>query len=106
MPKFLVQVQYTPDGTKGVLKDGGSGRRKAVEEFLTSLGGRLESFYFVLGEDDAILIIELPDVESALAVAMSVRASGAIRSRMTQLIALEDVDRAAALHAQFRPPGA
>ena len=105
MPKFLVQVKYTADGTRGVLKDGGTGRREAVEKFLTSLGGSLECFYFCLGEDDAVLIIELPNVESALAVAMSVRASGAINSRMTQLLALEDVDRAAALHPHFLPPG-
>jgi uncharacterized protein with GYD domain len=106
MPKFLVQVKYTADGTKGVLKDGGSGRRKAVEEFMTSLGGTLDAFYFTLGEHDAVLIVDLPDTESALAVAMSVRASGAIHSWMTPLIPLDEVDRAVALHARYHPPGA
>jgi len=105
MQKFLVQVKYTADGTKGVLKDGGSGRRAAVEEFMASLGGKLEAFYFALGEDDAFLIVDLPDTQSALAVAMSVRASGAIHSKMTPLIPLEEVDRAVELHARYRPPG-
>jgi uncharacterized protein with GYD domain len=106
MPKFLVQVKYTSEGTKGVLKEGGSGRRQAVEAFMTAMGGTLDAFYFTLGEHDAILIVDLPDAESALAVAMSVRASGAIHSWMTPLIPLDEVDRAVALHAQYRPPGA
>jgi uncharacterized protein with GYD domain len=105
MPKFLVQVRYTAEGTKGVLKDGGSGRRKSVEDFMTSMGGSLEAFYFTLGEDDAVLIIDTPHTESALAVAMSVRASGAIHSKMTRLIPLEEVDAAIALHARYHPPG-
>jgi uncharacterized protein with GYD domain len=105
MAKFLVQVRYTADGTKGVLKEGGTGRRKVVEEFTAAMGGSLDAFYFMLGEDDAVLIIDLPTTESALAVAMSVRASGAIVSRMTPLISLEDVDLAVGLHAQYRPPG-
>jgi uncharacterized protein with GYD domain len=105
MPKFLVQVKYTAEGTKGVLKDGGSGRRKAVADFIASLKGRLEEFYFTFGEDDAILIIDLPDAESALAVAMSVRASGAIHSKMIPLLPVEEIDRAIQLHANYRPPG-
>jgi uncharacterized protein with GYD domain len=105
MPKFLVQVKYTAEGTKGVLKDGGSGRRKAVAEFIASLKGRLEEFYFTFGEDDAILIVDLPDAEAALAVAMSVRASGAIHSKMTPLLPVEEIDRAVERHVHYRPPG-
>jgi uncharacterized protein with GYD domain len=105
MPKFLVQVKYTAEGTQGVLNEGGSGRRKAVTEFMAALNGRLEEFYFTFGEDDAILIIDLPDAESALAVAMSVRASGAIHSKMTPLLPVEEIDRAIQLHAKYRPPG-
>ena len=105
MPKFLVQVKYTPEGAKGVLKDGGSGRRKAVETLMASLGGTLEAFYFTFGEDDAILIIDLPNAETALAIAMTVRASGAIQSGMTPLMPVEEVDRAIERRVAFHPPG-
>ena len=105
MPKFLVRVTYTPEGTKGVLKDGGSGRRKAVETLLAALDGTLEAFYFTFGADDAILIIDLPSAETALAVAMTVRASGAIQSGMTPLMPVEEVDRAIAMRVPFHPPG-
>ena len=105
MPKFLVRAQYTPEGAKGVLKDGGSGRKKAVEALLASLGGTLESFYFTFGAEDAILIMDVPSAETALAIAMTVRASGAIASGMTPLMPVEEVDRAAALRIPFHPPG-
>ena len=30
MPKYLMEVSYTSEGAKGVLKDGGSKRREAA----------------------------------------------------------------------------
>jgi hypothetical protein len=43
MPKYLVQVSYTADATKALVKGGGSKRRTEVEEFVRSAGGRLEA---------------------------------------------------------------
>jgi uncharacterized protein with GYD domain len=106
MPKFLVHATYTAEGAKGVLKEGGSGRREAVEKLLASVGGKLDAFYFTFGDDDAILIVDLPDNEAALAVGMAVGASGAVRSRTTVLIPIDEVDRAAKRQLAFRPPGA
>lgn len=105
MPKFLVQAKYTAEGTRGLLKDGATGRRKAVEELLASVGGKLDEFYFTYGDDDAILIIDLQNADDALSIAVTVRASGMIQSKMTPLISLDDVDRAIQRHVSFRPPG-
>jgi uncharacterized protein with GYD domain len=106
MPKFLVQASYTVQGTTGLLKSSGSQRRKAVEELVGSLGGRLESFYFTFGDDDAILIIDLPDYESALSISLAVRASGMVQSKMTLLVPIDEVDAAIKKHhAAYRPPG-
>jgi uncharacterized protein with GYD domain len=93
MPKFLVHAAYTAEGARGILKGGGSARRKAVEELLASVGGKLEAFYFSFGDEDAILIVDLPDNEAALSIGMAVSASGAVRSRATVLIPIEEVDR-------------
>ena len=32
MPKYLIQGAYSPQGLKGVLKEGGSKRREAAEQ--------------------------------------------------------------------------
>jgi uncharacterized protein with GYD domain len=106
MAKFLVEVSYTVEGTKGLLASGGTARRAAVEELLAPLGGTLEAFYFTFGGDDAILIIDVPSDEVALSIAMTVRASGMIASKMTPLIPIEEVDRATKRQVHFRPPGA
>ena len=53
MPKFLLAANYTLDGIKGVRSAGGSARRDAVAQVAESVGGRLESFHFALGERDA-----------------------------------------------------
>lgn len=107
MPKFLVQASYTPQGTTGLLKSSGSERRKAVEDLVGSLGGSVEAFYFTFGDDDAILIIDLPDYEAALSIGFAVRATGMVQSKTTLLAPIEDVDRAIKRHhAVYRPPGA
>lgn len=105
MPKFLITASYTAEGAKGILKSGGTARRKAVEELLASVGGTLEAFYFAFGEEDAVLIIDLPDAASASAIAMAVNASGTVKSRTTVLIPVEEVDQAAKREVHFRPPG-
>jgi uncharacterized protein with GYD domain len=105
MPKFLVHASYTAEGTKGLLTGGGSARRKAVEELLASLGGKLEAFYFTFGEEDAILIVDLPDNEAALSVGFAVRASGMVQSKTTVLIPIDEVDRAVKRQVHYRPPG-
>jgi uncharacterized protein with GYD domain len=103
--KFLVQARYTADGTKGLLKEGAIARRKAVEELMTSVGGKVEEFYFTFGVDDAILIVDLPNEETALAIAATVRASGMIQSTMTRLIPVAELERALEQHVKFRAPG-
>ncbi len=106
MPKFLVSAKYTADGTAGLLKSSASARRKAVDELVTSLGGKLDEFYFTFGSDDAIIIIDLPNAETALSVAFAVRASGMVQSTTTPLITVEEADRAVEHHVKYRPPGA
>jgi hypothetical protein len=47
------------------MKEGGTARRKHMEQMLKSLGGRLEAFYFAFGENDAYVITEGPDHRSS-----------------------------------------
>jgi uncharacterized protein with GYD domain len=105
MPKYLVHATYTADGAKGLLKSGGTARRKAVEALLASVNGKLEAFYFTFGDEDAILIIDLPDHVAVTAIGITVAASGAIRTRSTVLISPEEVDQAVKRVIDFHPPG-
>jgi uncharacterized protein with GYD domain len=105
MPKYLFEVDYTTEGTKGLLKDGGSKRRAAVEKSVESLGGKLEAFYFTFGTRDAVVIAELPDNVSAVAISLAVSATGAVAYKTTPLITPAEVDQATKKKVGYKPPG-
>ena len=106
MPKFMFEVSYTQDGVRGVQREGGTSRREAVVKVAESLGGKLESFYFAFGDHDVVTVVDLPDNESAAAVALAVNASGAAVTKGTVLLTPDEVDAAAKRSVQYRPPGA
>lgn len=106
MAKYLWQVSYSVDGVKGVLKEGGTGRIEAVEKLLAGLGGKLEAAYFAFGEDDVYLIVDLPDNVAGAAVSLTVAAAGAARVKTIVLLTPEEIDRAAQMSVDYRPPGA
>jgi uncharacterized protein with GYD domain len=105
MAKYLAKASYTAQGTKGLLKDGGSRRRAAVKNTVRRLGGRLEAFYYTFGDSDAIIILDLPDAASAAALSMATAASGAVRISTTPLITPEDIDKACRKHVTYKAPG-
>ncbi len=106
MPKFMIVGSYTAEGTKGLLKDGGSGRRTAIEKLAKSAGGKIESIYFAFGEEDVFVIGDFPDNASAAAVSLAVGASGAVRARTVPLLTIEEIDVASRKSVDYRKPGA
>jgi len=105
MAKFLWQVSYTTQGAQGLQKDGGSARRAAVQRLVEQAGGKLESFYFALGEADVYVIADLPDAKTATAVSLAVNAAGAARLRTVLLVTPEEMDAAARQTLDYRAPG-
>lgn len=105
MPKYLLQVNYTAEGTRGLIKDGGTTRRKAAQAAAESVGGRLESFYFTFGEFDSFVIADLPDNASVAALSLAVAASGGATGRTTVLLTPEEMDQATRKTPLYKPPG-
>ena len=106
MAKFLISASYTAEGTKGLLKDGGSGRRAAVQKALDALGGKLDSFHFAFGKTDAYVICEVPDTVSGIALSLAVNGSGVVHATTTPLITVEEMDAACKKSTAYRAPGA
>jgi uncharacterized protein with GYD domain len=104
--KYMIKVSYLPEGARGLLKDGGTARRAVVEKSTAGLGGKVEAFYYAFGEDDAYVIVDVPDSTSALALALAVNASGAIRLKTIPLITCEEMDAACHKTVVYRAPGA
>jgi uncharacterized protein with GYD domain len=89
VPKYLVQANYVGEGLTGLLKEGGSGRREAIEKLFESVGGKPEAFYFAFGDTDVFVIADVPDNVSAAALSMTVNASGAVTAKVTPLLTAE-----------------
>ncbi len=105
MPRFLFQASYTVEGVKGLLSEGGTRRKATVQQAVEAMGGSLETFDYAFGSDDVFAIVNLPDAESAAALALTIVASGLVNIQTTVLISPEQVDEAAKKTVIYRPPG-
>lgn len=94
MPKFLFEATYTTDGVRSLIKDSAAGRRQANEKLLESVDGKLEAFFYAMGDRDVIAIVDLPNAEAAAAISFVGMASGLSRVRTTPLLTVEEIDRA------------
>ena len=105
MPKYLIEASYAAEGVKGIAQKGGSARRESVGQLIASMGGKLESFYFAFGDADVYAIAELPSDEAATALALSINQSAATTIKTVVLLTPEQVDTAAGMVPDYKPPG-
>ena len=105
MAKFLTLGNYTNEGLKGLLKEGGSARRKAVEDAVKAMGGRVEAFYFAFGDADVVAISDVPDNVTAAALAIGISATGTVNVKTVVLMTAEEVDQATKKTLSFRAAG-
>lgn len=106
MAKYLLTVNYTPDAMKGVLAEGGTSRKAAVEALAASIGATVESVHFSFGHSDIVIIVDDADDAGIAAVAMTVMASGVAQSYLAiPLLTAAQVDDAAKMSPAYRPPG-
>ena len=105
MANYLVTASYSPDGIKGLLKSGGTARVDAVKKAVEGLGGKLRSFHFAFGGEDAYVIVELPDNIAAAALGLAVSAAGLAAVKTVVLLTAAEVDEAAKRQVAYTPPG-
>ena len=105
MPKYLLEVNYTLEGVRGVVAKGGTARRSAAEAAAKSLGGNLDSFYFAFGGTDVVTVADLPDNTAAAALALAVTAGGGATVRTVVLLTADEIDAAAEKTVKYTPPG-
>ncbi|MBV9579133.1 MAG: GYD domain-containing protein [Chloroflexi bacterium] len=110
MPKYAYVFSLTSDAISHFI-DNPSDRAAAVRQLVEPVGGRVDGYYFMFGQDDGIVIVDLPDSRTAAAISLAVSSTGAFsRLRTHELIPAEDITSvlAAAKSARsgYRAPGA
>jgi uncharacterized protein with GYD domain len=103
--KYLVRANYVGEGIKGLMAEGGTKRRDAVQASLESVGATMECFYFAFGDVDVFGIGDFPDAASATAWSLMVNSTGAVSLHLVPLMTPEDLDAAAAKTPSYRAPG-
>ena len=106
MSKYMIKASYSSDGIKGVMAKGGTARKEAIEQLVAGVGGSMESLYFAFGGDDIYVIVDAPSHEAMAAVAGTVTSTGALSDYQTiVLLTADQLDEAAKLSVDYRPPG-
>ena len=77
MPKYICFFSYTRDAAKAMIEKP-TDRAAAARALVESVGGKLESFYWMHGPHDGFFIADYKDGMSAAAVAAAAGSSGAI----------------------------
>jgi uncharacterized protein with GYD domain len=108
MPFYMFQGRYTAEALKAMVKTP-QDREKAARALIKSVGGKLHSMYFCMGNEDFVAILEGPDDKTAAAASFAIGASGAFSGGattklMTTKEAMEAMKMAQKAAASYKPP--
>ncbi len=109
MAKYAVIGGYTSEAWAKMIENPGD-RVAAIRKTAEAVGCKLESFYWSLGDDDYLGIVDAPDDISVGAFSVAVGSSGSLRNlRTIKLIAPEDgrklLEKAKSAKAVYSAPG-
>ncbi|HEX6519425.1 MAG TPA: GYD domain-containing protein [Streptosporangiaceae bacterium] len=108
MAKYMILFSLTGEAVKGFVAKP-SDRAAVVQELAGSVGGSLESYYWMFGQYDGAAVVALPDSRAAAAISLAATSSGAFRGFEThELIEANDLAAIAerARGIAYQPPGA
>jgi uncharacterized protein with GYD domain len=106
MGRYMYKVSYSVAGLQGIMKEGAEHRRAFIASTVSGMGGSVESFDFAFGGTDVYVIVELPDDETAAALALAVGSSGTGSIETVKLLTPAQIDNARGKQTAYQPPGA
>jgi uncharacterized protein with GYD domain len=109
MGYYLMRGKFSQHAM-GALTQRPEDRLMTTTKLLQGVGGRLHYYFFAFGEYDFVLLFELPDNQSAAALGMVMRASGAATDVETTVLmtmpeAIESMRKGGQAMGVYHPPG-
>ena len=89
MPLYLSKFSYTPE-TWARLVGAPEDRRKAAQQYIEAVGGKLHGFWYAFGAYDGYTLWEAPDNVSMATVALAINSGGALSSLETTVLMTVD----------------
>ena len=109
MSIYILRGRYNSEALKGMMASP-EDREAAIAKVVEKAGGKVIGYYMTFGEDDWLLIIDCPNNEVALSIAIVAGAGGSIADTktcvaMTSKQAMAAFAAAGELAKAFRNPG-
>jgi uncharacterized protein with GYD domain len=109
MSIYILRGRYNSEALKGMMASP-EDREAAIAKVVEKAGGKVIGYYLTFGEDDWLLIIDCPDNEVALSIAIVAAAGGSITDTktsvaMTSKQAMAAFKVAGELARSFKNPG-
>jgi uncharacterized protein with GYD domain len=94
MSTFLMFGRYSSEALKGI-----SPKRTAKTlKLFKKLGGEVKSIYALLGKEDLVLIVDLPNLEQVMKASIALHKSTGISFSTVPAVTAEEFDRIMAEH--------
>lgn len=109
MTTYAYSFSYTAAAWSRLIADPAD-RTPAVRRTVEDAGGELTALYYAVGDLGGLAIVEAPDADTATAIALVIRASGAFEEvRVQQVVTaadfVADLERARSAAPGYREPG-
>jgi uncharacterized protein with GYD domain len=89
MAKYAIFFTYSSDALARMINNPGD-RTAAVRQLTDSVGGSLESAYWMFGTHDGFVIVDVPDPVRAAAVSVAVGSTGSFKHLETHELLTQD----------------
>ena len=83
MPLYMYQAAYTAESWAAQMKNPQDRVESVGRQVTEAVGGKMIGGWYCLGDYDAILIADVPNIESMAAIAVAIAAGGAIKASHT-----------------------
>jgi uncharacterized protein with GYD domain len=78
MPTYLSLMRWTKEGVEKIKES--PARLEAGKKAVEAAGGKIVSFYMLMGEYDMAIVIEAPDDATLARISLSLAARGGVRT--------------------------
>lgn len=107
MPKYALMFKYRPGAVRAMM-DRPEDRAAIVSRAAESMGGSLDAYYWTLGPNDGLIILDLPNGQAAASVQLTMAGTGAVDQVEThELFASDEINELLrqAKAVPYTPPG-
>ena len=91
MPMFITLGNFTDQGIRSYQDS--PKRAQAFKDLVESMGGKLHSIHWTLGQYDLVAIVEAPDDQTAAALAVKTASLGNIRAMTMPAFGMAEIEK-------------